>query len=118
MYLWEELRDKGHICVHTHMWVSVHVCTRIRVCTYMCWCMYMCAGALKYMCAHVRVTMCTHVLCSVGQSCPTLCNSMDCSLTDTSVHGILQARILEWAAYPFTRGSNIAGRFFFIFSID
>ena len=48
---------------------------------------------------------------------PTLCNPMD-----YIVHGILQARILEWAAFPFSRGSSqprdqtqvscIAGRFF------
>ena len=58
----------------------------------------------------------------VTQSCPTLCNPMDCSLAGSSVHGILQARILEWEAYPFfsksspprnwTRVSCIAGRFF------
>ena len=75
--------------------------------------MYMCAGALTYVCTHVGVDMCTHVLCLVSQSCPTLCNSMDCSPPDTSVHGILQARKLEQAAYPFTRGLNIAGGFFF-----
>ena len=45
------------------------------------------------------------------QSCPTLCNSMDCSLPGFSVHGILQARILEWVAllqgiFP-TQGSNL-----------
>ena len=34
------------------------------------------------------------------QSCPPLCNPMDHSLPDSSVHGILQARILEWAAMP------------------
>ena len=53
----------------------------------------------------------------VAQSCPTLCDPMDCI-----VHGILQARILEWVAFPFSRGSSpprdrtqvsrIAGRFF------
>ena len=52
----------------------------------------------------------------VAQSCPTLCNPMD-----YTVHGILQARILEWVAVPFSRGSSqprdwtqvshIAGRF-------
>ena len=35
----------------------------------------------------------------------TLCNAMDCSPLGTSVHGILQARILEWVAIPFSRGS-------------
>ena len=53
----------------------------------------------------------------VTQSCLTLCDPMDCI-----VHGILQARILEWVAFPFSRGSSqprdrtqvswIAGRFF------
>ena len=56
------------------------------------------------------------------QSCLTLCNPRDCNLPGSSVHGILQARVLEWVAYPFSRGSSwprdqtcvscIAGRFF------
>ena len=37
----------------------------------------------------------------VTQLCPTLCNPMD-----YTVHGILQARILEWVAFPFSRGSS------------
>ena len=41
----------------------------------------------------------------VAQSCPTLCDPMDCSPPGSSVHGILQARILEWVARPFARGS-------------
>ena len=36
----------------------------------------------------------------VTQSCPTLDNPMDCSLPGSSVHGILQARILQWVAIP------------------
>ena len=40
----------------------------------------------------------------VTQSCPTLCDPMDCSPPDSSVHGILQARILEKVAIPFSRG--------------
>ena len=40
------------------------------------------------------------------QLCPTLCNPMDCSLPGSSVQGILQARILEWVAMPFSRGSS------------
>ena len=42
----------------------------------------------------------------VAQSCPTLCNPMDCSPPDSSANGILQARILEWVAIPFSRGSS------------
>ena len=58
----------------------------------------------------------------VTQSCPTLCNRMNYSLPDSSVLGILQARILEGVAIPFSRGSSqtrnqtqvsrIADRFF------
>ena len=58
----------------------------------------------------------------VAQSCPTLCEPMDCSLPGCSIQGIFQARILEWVAISFSRGSPrprdhtrvacIAGRFF------
>ena len=58
----------------------------------------------------------------VTESCTTLCNPMDCSLPGSSVHGILQSRILKWVAMLFSRGSSrsrdqihvshIAGRFF------
>ena len=41
----------------------------------------------------------------VAQLCLTLCNPMDCSPPGSSVHGILQARILEWVAMSFPRGS-------------
>ena len=40
------------------------------------------------------------------QSCPTLCDPMDHSLPGSSVYEILQARILEWVAIPFSRGSS------------
>ena len=39
-------------------------------------------------------------VCSVARSCPILCDPIDCSPPDSSVHGILQARILEWVAIP------------------
>ena len=42
----------------------------------------------------------------VTQSCPTLCNPMDCSLSGSSVHGIFQVRILEWVVISFSRGSS------------
>ena len=43
--------------------------------------------------------------CLLAQSRPTLCNSLDCSPPGSSVHGIFQARILEWVAISFSRGS-------------
>jgi len=40
----------------------------------------------------------------VAQSCPTLSDPMDCSLPGSSVHGIFQARVLEWGAIAFSDG--------------
>ena len=48
-------------------------------------------------------------VCVCAQSCLTLCNSMDCSQPGFSVHGILQARILEWVAISSSRESSQAG---------
>ena len=42
----------------------------------------------------------------VAQSCLTLCNRMDCSLSGSSIHGIFQARMLESIAISFSRGSS------------
>ena len=46
-----------------------------------------------------------YIIALVAQSCLTLCNPIDCSLPHSSVHGILQAKILEWEAITFSRGS-------------
>ena len=43
---------------------------------------------------------------SLTQSCPTLCNPVGCSPPRSFVHGIFQARVLEWAAISFSRGSS------------
>ena len=48
----------------------------------------------------------TYVCAQWLQSCPTLCDTMDCSPPGPSVHGILQARILQWVAMPTSRGSS------------
>ena len=45
---------------------------------------------------------CVSVCVLIAPSPPTLCHPMDCSLPGSSVHGILQARILEWVAIPFS----------------
>ena len=47
-----------------------------------------------------------HVSAKSLQSCPTLCDSLDCNPPGSSVHRILQARILEWVARPYFRGSS------------
>jgi len=71
---------------------------------------------------HFLETISYCVKVKVTQLCLTLCDPMDCSPPGSSIHGILQARILEWVAIPFSRGSSqprnqtwvscIAGRFF------
>ena len=60
----------------------------------------------------------------IAQSCPTRCNPTDCRKPGSSVHGIFQAKVLEWITIPFSRGTSwprdqtwvycIAGRFFTI----
>ena len=66
--------------------------------------------------------ICLFCCCLVSKSCLTLCDLMDCSLPGSSVHGIFQARILDWVAISFFNGSSqprnqtlsyeLAGRFF------
>ena len=72
-------------------------------------------GEVKHLC-----------VCLVAQAYPTLWDPTDCSPPGSSVHGILQARILEWVTFPFFGGSSwprdqtqvscIAGRFFIIWA--
>ena len=64
------------VYTHTHAHVYVYIC--------MCMCVYACV---------------------LNHLCLTLCDPMDCSAPGSSVHGILQARILEWVAVPSFRGS-------------
>ena len=54
----------------------------------------------------INLALVRFVCVLVIQSIPTLCNPMDCSLPGTSIHGILQVRILEWVAISFSRGSS------------
>ena len=70
--------------------------------------------------------MCVCMYVLVAHLCLLLCNHMDCSPSGSSVHGTLQARILEWVSIPFLRGSSQpwdqslafhnAGKFFAIWS--
>jgi len=71
----------------------VRVCARARVCVRVCVyaCVYVC------MCVHAHVRT---------QSCLTLCYPVDCSLPGSSVCGIFQARILEWATISHYKGSS------------
>ena len=60
-----------------------------------------------YLCWYFKVNYnMSEWVIEVTQSCPTLCNPMDCSLLGSSVHRIFQARVLEWIAISFSRGSS------------
>ena len=62
-----------------------------------------CRGDLNL--GHQEVAECRGAVL-VAQSCPALCDPMDCSPPGSSVHGVLQAAILEWVSMPFSRGSS------------
>ena len=68
-----------------------HSLIKYCVCVCVCMCVCVCACVCVY---------------SVIQSCPILCDPMDCSPPGSSIHGISQARILEWVAISFSRGSS------------
>ena len=81
-------------------------------------------GSLFGFCFLNFITFAVTLRLLVVQSCPSLCDPVDCSPPGSSVHGILQARILEWVAFHFSGGSSrprdqtriscIAGRLFTI----
>ena len=77
----------------------VHVCTRVHGCVCVCACVW----AHVHVCVHV----CVHA--KLLQQCPTLFDLMDyspSSLPESSVHGTLQARIMEWFTMPSSRGPS------------
>ena len=79
----------------------------------------------QQICVVIMGSACMHV--KSLQPCLILCNPLDYNLPGSSVHGILQARILEWGAIPFSKGSSqprnrtrvscIVGTFFTIWAI-
>ena len=71
----------------------------------------------KVLWVYVSITY-SHKWVLVAQSCLTLCNPMDCRPPSCSVHGILQARILEWVTIPFSRRSSWPRDQTWVFSIE
>ena len=53
----------------------------------------------------------------VAQLCPTLSDPMDCSLPDSSIHGIFQARVLEWGAIAFSDDPTDVGNLISVSSL-
>ena len=91
------------ICVYVHQTSSQILCQ-----------LYMCMCVCVHTHTHTHIYMCLYVHAKAFHLCPTLCNPMDCSLPSSSIHGVLQARILEWVAMPSllqgiipTQGSNL-----------
>ena len=77
-----QLGKRPHINLYPWIDSSVCVCVCIYVCVCVCVCIYVCVYA---------------------QSCQTLCDPMDCSLSVSSVRGIFHARIVEWDALSYSR---------------
>ena len=87
-----------------------------------CVCVFRCLDSASLKAQGLYVCVCVCVCVLVIQSCLTLCNPTEYSPPDFSVHGILQARRLEWIAISFSKGTSqprdptlgscIAGRFF------
>ena len=90
-YLLNRNRFKRLFDSHQHIFIEVKLTDNIVLISTVEWLSY---------------TFCCCCCCLVAQSCPILCNPTDCSPPGSSVHGILQARILEWVTIPFSRGSS------------
>ena len=85
-------------------------------CSRALWCHPVCVTA-EGTTSKMTLMTCAEIICTfvglkegcyrlAAKSCPTLCDTMDCILPDSSVHGISPARILEWVAISFSNGSN------------
>ena len=68
----------------------------IQTCPFILWDIFIWSSGVK----------CPRSFSEVAQSCPTLCGPVDCSLPGSAVHGIFQARVLEWVIISFSRGSS------------
>ena len=79
-----------------HMLYIVYICIHIHICT---------MDIYVYVCVYVHICVSLYI-CLVAKLWPTLCNPMDCNPPGSSVYGILQARVLEWVAIFFSRGSS------------
>ena len=96
----------GKIVISTAV-IFITIITNVTVCscplTNGCWLYFVLANlifwiqSLNKLYSVIKCCCC----CSVAKSCPTHCDPMDCSLPDSSVHGISQARVLEWVATSF-----------------
>ena len=118
--------------MYTHMYTHMYIYTCTHTYIYTCICLHV-YYIVKHICGYMYTYIHTHthiwsekVKVLVTESCPTLCNPMDCRPPGSSVYRILQARILEWVVISFSRGSSwsrdrtqvscVAGRFFTVWA--
>ena len=104
-----------YICIFFHI-LSCYLLLQDIKCSFLCYTVEPCCLSIQY------IIVCLCMPAKLLQSCPTLCNSIDCSSPGSFVHGILQTRILERVAMASSRGSSqpkdptpiscIAGKFF------
>ena len=91
----------------TFQWTFLCICHWARFLFFFFGFWFFCYGVLtglQFFSPIIRLSL--TFLCSVAQWCLTLCDPLDCSLPSISVHGIFQARILEWVAISKSRGSS------------
>ena len=100
----------GFLVIYIYIYIYIYIKNTGK---YMWWSVLVGSTPLCLPWAHCRMsegelysTVGLCVQAKLLQSCPTLCNPMDCGLPGSSVRGILQARILEWVAVSSSRGSS------------
>ena len=89
------------------MYIFTSMYAYVSVCVCVCVCMFLWIYIYIFF-IYIYTYICTHVTAAAAKSLQsglTLCDPMDCSLPGSSVHGTLQARILEWVAMLSSRGS-------------
>ena len=89
--------ERGKLCSNQDCWAGASAFTS--------WC-------------HSAVDKEKHCCSLVSKSCPTLCDPTNYSPPGSSVHGIRQARALEWVAFPFSRGSSWPRGLTWVFCVD
>ena len=87
-----------HICLF-HLWFPQGICPVEGLLNHILLLLVFCFFFLQ----NLHIILCES---EITQSCLTLCNPMDCSLPVSSVYGIFQARIQDWVAVSFSRGSS------------
>ena len=108
---WVHIESNTTGCVHIHMYNNgFSSLSKNRTCRYLMKIIGNIILLIKVFFYKVKIAwtcfQSSCYCCLVAQSCSTLCDPMDCSPPGSSVHGIPQARIVEWVAISFSRGSS------------